>query len=218
MSIVKASPDSFASTLLSQFDWLHHAFLTSAAQAPPGVLLLHQIHSSTVLEAPACTPASEGDALVTRQAGVQLGVKTADCLPILIADPVTRCAAAVHAGWRGTLSNIAAAAVSRLYSLYGALPAHLHAAFGPSIGPCCFEVGPDVAPLFHPLFPERSDLHQQTRIDLRQANLRQLLAAGLQTAHIDPLPPCTFCGGPDFHSWRRDRNPAARMFSVIALR
>ncbi|MBI5083773.1 MAG: peptidoglycan editing factor PgeF [Acidobacteria bacterium] len=218
MSIVKASPSSFSSTLLSQFDWLHHAFLTAAAQPPPGVFLLHQIHSATVHEAPGCHTATCGDALVTRQPGVQLGVKTADCLPILIADPVSRCAAAVHAGWRGTLTNIASAAVSRLQSLYGAQPASLHAAFGPSIGPCCFEVGPDVAPRFQSLFPERSDLHQQTHIDLCEANLRQLLAAGLLPAHIDSLPPCTFCGGSEFHSWRRDHHPSARMFSVIAIR
>jgi polyphenol oxidase len=216
VSIVKTPEGLYRSTLLSELAWVSHAFGTAAAHPRPGYLLLHQIHSASVLEARDCAPGVDGDALVTREPGVAVAVKTADCVPLLIADPVTGAVAAVHAGWRGTLSNIAAAAVARLADLYGSRPADLIAALGPSIGLCCFEIGPEVAPEFRPLFPKRTDLDRQTKVDLREANRRQLVAAGLAPARIDDKPPCTYCGGPEFYSWRRDRQTGQRMFSVIA--
>lgn len=215
MSIVRAPQGYYLSTLLSGLEWAGHAFGTAIAAPAPGYKLLHQIHSATVLEARECGPGVEGDALITRECGVFVGVKTADCVPLLIADPVQRAVAAVHAGWRGTLSGIAAMAVARMGEAFGSRPEDLVAAIGPSIGVCCFEVGPEVAVEFGDIFPERCDLLQKTKLDLREANLRQLLAAGVPARQIDSDPPCTYCGGAEFYSWRRDRVAGQRMFAAI---
>ncbi len=215
MSIVRSPRGYYISTLLSGLEWVEHSFGTAIASPAPGYKLLHQIHSARVLEARECGPGVEGDALITRDHGVFIGVKTADCVPLLIADPIQRAVAAVHAGWRGTLSGIAATAITSMGEAFGSRPEDLVAAIGPSIGVCCFEVGPEVAVEFGGIFPERGDLLQKTKLDLREANLRQLLAAGVRGSQIDTDPPCTCCGGAEFYSWRRDRILGQRMFAAI---
>lgn len=215
MSIVRSPRGYYISTLLSHLEWVEHCFGTAIASPAPGYRLLHQIHSAKVLEARECGPGVEGDALITRELGTFVGVKTADCVPLLIADPVQRAVAAVHAGWRGTLAGIATTTMARLGDAFGSRPEDLIVAIGPSIGVCCFEVGPEVAIEFSQLFPERSDLRQTTKLDLREANLRQLRDAGVPRAHIDDNPPCTCCGGTEFYSWRRDRVAGQRMFAAI---
>lgn len=217
MSLVRTSGGTYQSSLLGRVPWLRHSFGTALAAPPPGARYLKQIHSNRVLEAAQCDGATQGDALVTATPGVALGIRTADCIPLLIADSRRRAVAAVHAGWKGTLLEVAGAAVNRLRSDFGSQPVDLIAAFGPSIGPCCFEVGPEVAVQFAPLFPERQDLDRQTKVDLRLAVLRQLGAAGIPAGQIDATPPCTFCGGSEFHSWRRDRQADLRMLSTIAI-
>lgn len=207
-----------SSLLLSQ-DWLTHAFGTAAYTPGTPYLVLRQVHSTRLVDASCWEPELEGDALACSTPGTAVAVKTADCVPILLADPVRRVVAAVHAGWRGTADRIAESAIGELVRRYGSQASDLLAALGPSIGPCCFEVGPDVAPLFQSIFPERSDLGQKTRIDLREANFRLLAGAGVLPSRIDrEAAPCTFCGGAEFHSWRRDRIPDLRMFSAIGLR
>jgi polyphenol oxidase len=162
----------------------------------------------------------DADGIASNRPGCLLGVRTADCVPILLADPHSRAVAAVHAGWRGTVSNVARAAVSVLRDAFRSNPDHLVAAVGPSIGKCCFEVGPEVAAEFTAIFAERTDLNRKTTVDLREANRRQLLAAGLRPEHIH-IPPatlCTRCDAVHFHSWRRDRENSGRMWSVIGIR
>lgn len=215
MSILRSPRGYYISTLLSRLEWAEHCFGTAIASPAPGYQLLHQVHSAKVLEARECGPGVEGDALITGERGVFVGVKTADCVPLLIADPVHRAVAAVHAGWRGTLSGIAATAIARMGQEFHSRPEDLVVAIGPSIGLCCFEVGPEVATEFGHIFPERGDLLQKTKLDLREANLRQLLNAGVPGAQIDTDPPCTFCGGVEFYSWRRDRIQGQRMFAAI---
>jgi hypothetical protein len=218
--VIRRSRDGlWRSTLLEDEPWLDHAFGTAACEPPEGFVALVQIHSTCIHEASDWRPDLKGDALVASAAGSAVAVKTADCLPILLADPERRVVAAIHAGWRGTVAGIAGAAVRYLADRHRVRPSGLIAAFGPSIGPCCFEVGPDVAPLFQPIFPERQDLHGRTRADLREANARLLESAGVDRSLIDlEGAPCTCCRGSEFHSWRRDRTAGLRMFSVIALR
>ncbi len=212
------SPDGlWQSPLLSRQSWLSHSFGTALAAPADGFLVLHQVHGTRLVDASEWQLHCSADALSTSNPGIRIAVKTADCLPILLADPVKRVVAAVHAGWRGTAAGIAAASAAALKDRYGCRPEDLLATFGPSIGPCCFEVGPDVAPRFSNLFPERDDLHQRTKIDLREANRRLLLQAGLAHPNIASGAPCTSCGGPEFHSWRRDRAPGQRMFAVIGI-
>jgi YfiH family protein len=218
--IAKAPDGLFRSTWLDQFDWLRHGFGTRAAPQLdlPGLAYPRQVHSDIALRVDGrrgC--AGEGDAVFTRSAGALVGVKTADCLPILLVDPEQRAVAAVHAGWRGTVLNIAGKTVAAMQRHFGSRPETMLAAIGPGIAGCCFEVGPEVARKFQPLFPERRGLDTRARIDLAEANRRQLAAAGLLEGHIDAGAPCTLCTPGEFHSFRRDGDRAGRMMSVVGI-
>jgi purine-nucleoside/S-methyl-5'-thioadenosine phosphorylase / adenosine deaminase len=218
--IVKSPDGVYRSTWLDQFDWLRHGFGTRAHPPLdlPGLAFLKQVHSDIVLSVDGrrgC--AGEGDAMLTQSPGAALGVKTADCLPILLADPEHRAVAAIHAGWRGTVKGIAAKTVAEMRRAFGSSPETLIAAIGPGIGACCFEVGPEVAREFRGLFPERMDLDRRVRIDLVEANRRQLVSAGVLEGHIDTGAPCTACAPDEFHSFRRDRERAGRMMSVAGV-
>lgn len=217
MSIVRSPEGHYQSTLLAECVGLVHVFGTAAAPPPEGYATLQQVHSARVLEATGPGQTGEGDAWITALGGVRVAVKTADCIPLLMYDPRHRAVAAVHAGWRGVVQNIARAAVEALSLRYGSRSEDVMAALGPAIGGCCFEVGPEVAVQFRELFPERNDLEGRTRVNLIEAVVRQLRATGVQDRHIDRGAPCTFCGGREFFSWRRDRAPGQRMFAVIGL-
>jgi polyphenol oxidase len=121
------------------------------------IVTLRQIHSDIVhLVGSNYDPQRrlQGDALVTREPGLLLAVQTADCVPILLADTLTRAVAAIHAGWRGTLKRIAEKAVGRMRMEFGTRPEDVFAALGPGIGGCCYEVGHEVAKEFAAQFPE----------------------------------------------------------------
>jgi polyphenol oxidase len=196
---------------LAQMDWLDHSFGTRLFEPPKSLATLRQIHSDMIVYAdrPGCL--AEGDALLSDTPGRMVAVKTADCLPILLADARNRAVAAVHAGWRGAVSRIALKTVAAIAARWNTRPGDLHAAIGPGIGPCCFEVGPEVAVQFgRP--PER------TRIDLEQFVRLQLLAAGVPPGHIYAAGLCTFCHPDEFHSFRRDRERAGRLISVIGVK
>lgn len=196
------------------FPWLEHGFGTRlSAGFGADAATLRQIHSAIIVECPLASNTTEGDALISEQAGRLVGVRTADCLPVLLLDVRSRSVAAVHAGWRGTAQGIAARAAKAL----GARPGDIHAAIGPGIGLCCFEAGPEVAAEFSALFPERSDLNRRTHLDLEEANRRQLIQAGVAAGQIYTSGLCTFCR-PEFHSYRRDGERAGRMMSVIGAK
>lgn len=207
---------------LDHLAWLEHGFGTRSATVwrhDPRIVALHQIHSGLSVEATG--PAGrigDGDALLTRVPGLLLSVRTADCFPILIADPEHRAVAAVHAGWRGVVERITANAVAAMAERFESRPAALLAAIGPGIGACCYEVGPEVGAQFQPLFPERADLGERSRVDLAEANRRLLVAAGIPAAQIALAGLCTSCLEEEFHSYRRDRHGAGRMLSVIGIR
>jgi YfiH family protein len=196
---------------LAQFGWLEHGFGTRLFQPPASLATLRQIHSDIVVYAdrPGCL--AEGDALLSDLPGQTIGVKTADCLPILLVDERCRNVAAVHAGWRGAVTGIAQKTVEAMAARWNTRPEDLHAAIGPGIGPCCFEVGPEVAIEF-------GEAPQRTRINLPKYIRRQLLAAGLPERRIYTAGLCTFCHPDLFHSFRRDRQKAGRMISVIGVK
>src|SRR5438105_3660739 len=113
---------------LSHFDWLRHGFGLRDSEFPLPITTVKQIHSCTVIEIPGDDRASEGDALISCTAGVTVGVRTADCVPILIADERTHAIACIHAGWRGTAGAIGIAAIQEIIARFGARPQDLHAA------------------------------------------------------------------------------------------
>jgi YfiH family protein len=178
-----------------------------------------QVHGVAVVRVeagddPAATAAREADALVSSAPGVTLGVYTADCVPILLADDEGR-VAAVHAGWRGTVAGVAAAAVKELAAL-GAAPGRLRAAFGPSICARSFEVGEEVAEAFARVTPEAVVRGPgRPHVDLWAANRALLIAAGLAPGHIDAAPPCSHCDAERFFSFRRDGAQIGQMLSFI---
>lgn len=203
--------------------WLEHGFGTRLSvdwNQREDWISLHQIHSShaVCVNSRVSGRIGQGDALLTGAAGAPIGVRTADCAPILVVDPVRRSAAAIHAGWRGTAQGVALQTVRRMQDRLGSRPEDLEAVIGPAIGVCCYEVGPEVAVRFQQLFPERTDLGGRTRIDLVEANRRQLLAAGLSAARLHAASLCTCCQPELFHSYRRDGEKAGRMVSGILIR
>jgi polyphenol oxidase len=200
---------------LSPYDWLAHGFGLRDSVYPEAVTTLKQIHSGLVLEAvpPGGDRFSEGDGLVTNTPGMLVGVRTADCVPILIADDRTRAVASVHAGWRGTAQNIVGAAVRELITRFGSRAEDLHAAVGPSIGPCCYEVGVEVARQFDTPEPERGTAQGPRKIDLPGINEIQLRDAGVTDVWV--AHECTFCESAKYYSFRREKEHAGRMMSFV---
>ena len=166
------------------------------------------------------------DALVSQTPGVLLAVKTADCVPVLIGDPVSRSFAAVHAGWRGTSSSIVQRAIEQLKSEYGADANNLRAAIGPAANGCCYEVGSEVIGVFKERFQNAGSLFAATRegharIDLHQANREQLIGAGVSADRIHTAPFCTMDRNDLFFSYRQEKKlhgRVGRLMSVIGTR
>jgi hypothetical protein len=196
---------------LAELDWLEHGFGLRDSLLPAGIRTLKQIHSGSVLDVMTADDTCQGDALVSNQPGVRIGIRTADCVPILLADPVTRAVAAVHAGWRGSAANIVSAAVRKM----SARPEDVRAAIGPSIGVCCYEVGPEVARQFGKWLPELNSAADPVRLDLPAVNEAQLRALGM--TNIWKSGECTFCLAERFFSFRREREQAGRMVSWIGI-
>ncbi|MXW38067.1 MAG: polyphenol oxidase family protein [Acidobacteria bacterium] len=161
-----------------------------------------------------------GDAVVTRIPGTAVAIKAADCVPVLLADPVSGAVAGAHAGWRGTLVRVVDAAVRALAAEAGAPPSRLRAVIGPAIRSCCFEVGPEVVSAFreqgHDVdrFTLRPRAGGRPHLDLVLANCLQLLAAGLPEDGIEDTTVCTRCQ-PAFHSYRREGPTVGRNWSVV---
>ena len=206
---------------LTQLEWMVHGFGIRTSEYPAGIITLRQIHSCIVQEA-AHMPdgvsdevVAEGDALVSRIPGVLVGIRTADCVPILIADPVTRAVAAIHAGWRGTAGGMVGAAIETLCANGTTKPGDLIAAIGPSIGACCYETGPEVALQFDPAFRSRTTVGGAAHINLRAANEAQLHTAGVSNIWISA--DCTFCAGAGYYSFRREPGQAGRMISFAGV-
>ena len=151
---------------------------------------------------------AEFDVLVGARPGDTLAAFAADCLPLLFCDPARRVVAAAHAGWRGTAAGAATAGLAAMTARFGCDPADIRVAIGPSIGPCCFEVGPEVVEAFRAALGEVPGLvvdgPRKSHLDLRVATRTQLERQGVRPSHIDDRPPCTRCDGERFFSFRRD--------------
>lgn len=208
----------------------------SGSRATP-LITLRQIHSnrsvvanSTLMELaaaalPGVTQAHEADGLITSQAGILIGIQTADCIPVLVADTRKQVVGAFHAGWRGTVRRIVELGVARMRDDFGADPAEMIAAIGPGIRACCYTVGEEVRREFAEQFTYAADLfaNQESdnktglRLDLIEANRRQLLDAGLEMRNITVTGGCTACLPEWFYSHRASHGNAGRMMAVIGL-
>lgn len=181
------------------------------------LLLLRQVHGATVARAPwPDDPAA--DAAVASRPGLLLGIQTADCLPVLLVDPRRGAVAAAHAGWRGTAAGVTREAVLALLA-GGSRAQDLVAALGPGIGACCYEVGEELREAFGPAGAEffRPGPKGRPHLDVRAANVRQLLEAGVRAEAVHQQPDCTHCRPDLYHSYRRDGGGSGRMISFIGF-
>ena len=188
---------------------------------------VHSCRSVTVGEAVietvgAAGAVEEADGLMTRKPGILIGIQTADCIPVLVVDPVRRAVGAFHAGWRGTVQRIVERGVARMGEEFGSNPAELLAAIGPGIGACCYAVGDEVRERFAADFSYADALFTRDgadmRLDLTEANRRQLLAAGLRAESVATVGGCTSCQPQLFYSHRASGGRAGRMMAVVGNR
>lgn len=212
---------------------------------------LRQIHSALALRVGAADAAPQAihkaDGMMTNQPGLLLAIQTADCIPVLIADPIQRVVAAFHAGWRGTVKRIVEQGVGRMRMEFGTKPEDCLAAIGPGIGPCCYAIGAEVHDEFasqfayadelfsevydsdpikekYPLLfmtaraPGHSNLGPRLHLNLIEANRRQLLDAGLAAGTISIVGDCTGCNTDRYFSYRSEQGFTGRMFSAIGIR
>lgn len=163
------------------------------------------------------------DALLTNTPNLPLMLCYADCTPILFLDPVQRAVGIAHGGWKGTVARIAQKTVLRMQKEFGTQPKDLLTAIGPSIGPCCFEVGEEVSDRFRDEFPEHTkeiidDMELKPHVNLWQANRIQLLEAGVLPEHIDMANFCTDCHHDQLFSYRADGGKTGRLAAIIAIK
>jgi YfiH family protein len=209
---------------------------------------MRQVHSSVIHrvdEVPA--KPLQGDGLITNRSGMVLAVRVADCLPVLMADPVRRAVGAFHAGWRGTLSRIVEKGVGEFRRQFGSDPADMTAAIGPGIHRCCYEVSEDFRDKFRAQFPYADGLFEEVfssdpvrrkypllfmnqrapghgepprtvHLDLVEANRRQLLEAGVREENIWISDLCTSCRTDLLFSHRREKGVTGRMVGAIGIK
>ncbi|MDE2484513.1 MAG: peptidoglycan editing factor PgeF [candidate division NC10 bacterium] len=175
------------------------------------IITAKQVHGNIVLKVARGDEklAGIGDGLMTDAPNLCVGVMAADCVPLLFVEPARKIVAAVHAGWRGTAAGIAPRAIALMRETYRVDPAALHVAMGPSIGPCCYEVGPEVAAQIAANWSAELKYAWKPdgvkgRLDLRALNEAQLLGAGMLGSHIQKIGPCTACHIGDFFSYRKE--------------
>lgn len=227
------------------------AVIGEKPRSMPELVTLRQIHSTLTRrvgrQSAGERVVSAGDGLMTDKPGLLLGIQTADCIPVLIADRKRGAVAAFHAGWRGTLARIVENGVGRMRLEFGSEPRDLIAAIGPGIGQCCYSVGEEVLHEFRSQFlyaddlfldvyssdpiknkypmlfltaraPGHSDIGPGLHLDLKEANRRQLLDAGLRANAISVVADCTSCHTERYFSHRGEHGFTGRLLSVIGAR
>ena len=207
-----------------------------------------QIHSAIIQRVDASsTHALAGDGMITNAAELLLAIKTADCVPVLVADVKRRVVGAFHAGWRGTVARVVEKGVGEMRRQFGSVPEDLRAAIGPCVRKCCYAVGDEVRAEFESQFtyadelfeevfdsnaihikypmlflnqraPGHGDLGPETHLDLVSANQRQLEAAGVRPEHVSVVEGCTACDTKRFFSHRAEFGKTGRMMAVIGIR
>jgi YfiH family protein len=221
----------------------------AATKGKPWLLVtLRQVHSDIIHVVRSRKPDKlVGDGLVTDLPRLALGILTADCFPILLVDTKNKAVGAFHAGWRGSVKRIVEKGVGIMRLEFGSRPEDIHAAIGPGIQKCSFEVGEEVEAAFHTQFDYAAELFHSVQesdavrerypmlfmnqrapghgdpclklhLDLREANRRQLLAAGVPEANITALTDCTVCQPRTFFSHRGERGKTGRQMALIGIK
>lgn len=210
----------------------YHRFTAALGADPGGVVLSCQVHKDTVRRVTAGDAGKgltvpldyEADALVTDTPGLSLMVFSADCIILLLFDPVTRSIGAVHAGWRGTALDLPAKTAAEMVRLFGARPENIRVAIGAGIGPCCFETHTDVPDAMTAAFggaaaymTPQPDKPGKWSVDLKAINAWRLREAGVAAEHIDVCPLCTACRPDLYWSHRKMGNHRGVQGALIGL-
>jgi len=225
---------------LSRLPHISHGFETRTGRladvAPRPIARLHQVHGADVLRLPAedgalapflrPAPADrpEADALMTNRTGVTVAVAVADCVPMLIADRRGLAVAAVHGGWRGLAAGVLENTIAAMGTEFGSEPADLVMGIGPAIGPCCFEVGPEVLEAFatrgygeHVAVAVAGPVGANPYVNLPAVARQVALDCGVPADAIATADLCTLCNSDWLWSYRADGDNAGRMICGIAL-
>jgi len=207
----------------------HRLIFQALNLSSEAIVTAHQVqgHNVAVVEAgDGGRVIPQADALVTDVPGIALMLRFADCVPVLIYDPLRRAIGLAHAGWKGTIEGIAQEAVKTIAEAYGSRPEDLVVGIGPSIGPCCYRVGRDVAESAQasldvlarrgsaPLLQRRSD--GSFHFDLWEANRRQLARLGVKEIEVAAL--CTACRSGEFFSHRAEGGRTGRFAAVLGIK
>ena len=215
---------------------------------PWPLVTLRQIHSDLIHRVDGVPEELlTGDGLISDRPGLILGIQTADCLPVILADRKRRAVGVFHAGWRGTAKRIVEKGVGEMRQHFGSDPRNLAAAIGPGVQGCCYEVGAEVRTKFESQFVYGSELFREVKesdpvrekypllfltarapghselpvklfLDLVEANRRQLLDAGVLKKNIDTLGPCTACHPDLLFSFRAEKGVTGRLMVAVAIR
>ncbi len=186
------------------------------------IVTMKQVHGDRIVEVQdkSQKEVGEADGMVTKEKEVFLGILTADCVPVLFCAPEAKVVAVVHAGWRGTLLGLAPKMVSHLKNRFGVESSSIEAALGPAIGPCCYEIGADVADPVQKKWGALANKALRTNegktfLDLKGLNTALLQESGIPAENISQVGSCTACSTEDFFSYRRDGGKTGRQISFI---
>lgn len=184
------------------------------------VVTIRQIHGGNVLRVTKdhcyvyAEDVSEADAVITDDPGCVLAVRTADCVPVFLYDPVKRCIGMVHAGWKSTEQEIVCRAVDMMSDVFGVRVEEIKTVFGPAIHCCCYQVSQEICHIFPQEVKRKED---KWFLDLQAVNRRQLMSRGVRDDHISDCGICTCCGDKYF-SYRRQGKKAGRHLSLLRIR
>jgi hypothetical protein len=212
------------------------------------IVTLRQIHSDIIRSIDSIpTEPLAGDGMITATPGILLAIQTADCLPVILVDAKRRVVGVFHAGWRGTVKRIVEKGLGEMHRYFGTNPRDIHAAIGPGIHGCCYEVGEDVRIKFESQFEYGSELFREVKdsdpvrekypllfltarapghselptrifLDLVEANRRQLLSAGVVKKNIEASPLCTNCHPELLFSYRAEKGKTGRLMGAAGIR
>jgi YfiH family protein len=194
--------------------------------SPDRLVTVNQVHGEAIVVVDdrnfAGLATAQADALITKEPMIAIGVETADCVPILLIDPITPAVGAVHAGWRGTVQTIVRKAVAKMQSSFGSDPGQMIAAIGPAIGPECYEVDEPVMGPVRASFPFWNEVvaprgNNRWSLDLVKLNRLELMQTGLMAENVHSLGLCTSCEKDLFYSFRAEGR-TGRMLSAVMIK
>ncbi len=206
---------------------VYHGFGMRSKETPSGIVFPNQIHGNRVVVLDAPVPETwheTADALITSCPSLPIGVRTADCLPILIAERDGKGVAVIHAGWRGIALGILPETLRQMKGHLGVDCRDIYLAVGPGIGACCLEVDEPVKEYFYThdkralweacTYPGRAG---HWWLDMKMMAQRQAMEEGVKREHVDILPYCTSCESKYFYSYRREGLAAGRQVNYIVF-